>query len=132
VISCLQRKLGVAETDPAIRAATIAHLKLARTPDAEVALCDAIGPYVRANVGDSYPEEGSPDDLISVQNAARYDQTLDCAKRALAQGGFSCHGRYWLAWWVQRTGGSASAPICPGMTGEAITAKSGPRELSFE
>lgn len=130
VIECLEKKLGTPESDAAIRGAVIAHLKRAGTPEAGIATCRAIGPYTRANVTDAVPEEGSGDDLIGVQNALAWEQTLACVQKAYAQGGYSCPGRYWLAWWIVRTGGHAVAPSCPGMTSESISSP-GPREISF-
>lgn len=130
VVECLEKKLGTVETDAAIRGAVIAHLKLAGTEEARRTTCAAIGPYTRANVTDTVPEEGSGDDLISVQNALDWERTLSCVQKAYAQGGYTCHGRYWLAWWIVRTGGHAMAPSCPGMTSESIQS-SGPREISF-
>ncbi len=130
VIDCLEKKLGTTEPDAAIRAAVIGHLKIANTAEAQNTACRAIGPYTRANVTDAVPEEGSGDDLVGVQNALNWEQTLSCVQKAYAQGGYTCHGRYWLAWWIVRTGGHAVAPSCPGMTTDAVSSP-GPREISF-
>ena len=130
VMECLEKKLGTVETDAAIRGAVIAQVKTAATTEAIIASCRAIGPFTRANVTDAVPEEGSSDDLIAVQNALDWQNTLACVQKAYAQGGYTCHGKYWLAWWIVRTGGHAIAPTCPGMTGESISSP-GPREISF-
>lgn len=133
VSTCLGKKLGDPEPSEPIRGVVIALLKSAATVEAKNALCDGIGPYTRANVADKVPEEGSAGDLITVQNTLDWDRSYACVQKALAQGGYTCEGKYWLSWWAVRLGGHASAAKCPGMAADAEDIKSsGPHEVSFE
>lgn len=124
-LDCLKKRLLTEEKSPKVRESTLKAIYASPDDLAPRILCDAVGPFVRMYVGE-VPVHKQPGgaDILKHQNNRDYENTHDCAKRALAQGGHSCWGRWYLADWVERTGGNAFKPTCKGMDK--------PGEISFE
>ena len=126
-LKCLEKRLRTEEKSDTVRKSTLKALYASPSDQGPKILCDAVGPFVRMYI-DEVPVHKQPDpkayDILYHQNNRDYENTHDCAKRALGQGGHSCWGRWYLADWVEQTGGDAFKPTCKGMDK--------PGEISFE
>ena len=117
-LDCLKKRLLTEEKSDAVRKSTLKAIYASPDDYAPKVLCDAVGPFVRMYI-DEVPVHKQPDsdayDIVKHQNNRDFENTHDCAKRALSQGGHSCWGKWYLADWVERMGGNAFKPTCKGM-----------------
>jgi len=122
-LQCLKKRLLTEEKSDTVRKSTLKAIYASPSDKAPGILCNAVGPFVRMYV-DEVPVHKQPVsdayDIMKHQNNRDYENSHDCAKRALAMGGHSCWGRWYLADWVERTGGSAFKPTCKGMDNPGV------------
>jgi hypothetical protein len=114
-LDCLQKRLLTREESDTVRESTMKAIYASPDPYAPKILCDAIGPFVRMNVGELPVHKMSGADIVKHQNNRDYENSLECVQRALRQGGYSCWGRWYLAQWTVDLGGKAFRPTCKGM-----------------
>jgi hypothetical protein len=126
-IACLAARIGL-ETDAMTDAAVLDTLKASSDPAAAKALCDGIGPWVKTHVKDALPEE--PAGILRAQNDRDPEKSYDCAAAAMKQaGGFTCHGREYVAAFYKDVGGKVGVPDCDGKRKGGGRASN---EVSFE
>lgn len=114
-LDCLEKRLKQREDDSGVREATLEAIYSSPNPRSPKILCENIGPFLRMYVGDLPVTRMDGADIIKYQNNRDYENSYDCVRRAAAQGGFSCWGRYYLAVWTNDLGGKAHKPTCKGM-----------------
>lgn len=112
LLDCLSQRLTTREDSSAVRLATIKALETSPSDKAADTLCKAIGPILRMYM-DRPIGELSGVDVITAQNNRDWERSLECVQAARSQGGYSCHGRAFLGYWVNELGGNAHVPKCP-------------------
>jgi hypothetical protein len=126
-LACLGARLAV-ETDPQADAAVLDALESSGAPEAADALCKGIAPWVKAHVTDQVPEDAAG--ILRAQNDRDPDHSYDCAATAMKQaGGFTCHGREYVATFYKDVGGKVGVPDCDGKRKSSGGASN---EVSFE
>ncbi|MBN2799848.1 MAG: HEAT repeat domain-containing protein [Deltaproteobacteria bacterium] len=114
-IACLKQRLQEEEPSPKVRRATLDALGASPAQEAADALCESIGPFLKANVQDQIAETMPDVDIIRVHNERDWERSYACVQGAIARGGQSCYGRNHLGRWFRTFGGQAPTPWCPGM-----------------
>lgn len=112
---CLIRKVQSTEDDGTVREAVLDAIWRSSREEVSDALCKEIGPYVRRYIKDKIGFDVPGGDIVRAQNNNHWESSYACVERALAQGGYSCYGRNYLAHWFNELGGKATPPLCPGM-----------------
>lgn len=112
---CLRKRMEKRENDGSVREAILGAMKTSPHGEVQKALCDFMGPWVRMYVKDKPFDEVDGSGIFAAQNHNHWENSYACVKRALAQGGYSCWARNYLAIAFRELGGSAHAPRCPGM-----------------
>ncbi len=112
---CLIKRLKKKEEDGSVRVAMLEAIKTSPHKDISKALCDQIGPYTRMYVTDDWFDRIPGSDIADAQNHNHWEASYDCVNKALAQGGYSCYARNYLAISFEQLGGKAKAPRCAGM-----------------
>ena len=127
-LACLRARLTTEEAEPTVRAAVLAAVKASSSPLAADLLCEAIPGWVTMYVKDAAPEES--DSILRAQNDRDQARSYDCVQAALRRGGgYSCHGREYVASFFRELGGKAPVPACDGKRSRGGAASN---EVSFE
>jgi hypothetical protein len=114
-VECLRQRLLKLDEDAGSRQALLDALQASPREDASAALCDGIGPWVRMYIKDRDVGKVGGADIVEAQNNNHWEASFDCVSKALAQGGYTCYARNYLAHWSKQLGGSITPPWCPGM-----------------
>ncbi len=114
-VACLREKAFTVEEDGSVRGALITVLKSSPNDNAPAVLCDAIPFYMKTYIEDAGPENVPGTDLAQAQNDRDWENSYDCFAKAMRNtGGWSCHGKKYVAAWYREVGGTAYLPNCPG------------------
>lgn len=114
-VDCLRARLLTLEDDATVRQAVLDALKTSPDEGASAALCESIGPFVRMYIKDKDVGKTGGADIVEAQNHNHWEVSYQCVQGALAQGGYTCYARNYLAHWFKQLGGDITPPWCPGM-----------------
>ena len=114
-LDCLKARLMALEEDSTVRQSTMDAVKASPSDRAADILCEVVGPFARLHIVDKIQHEIPGTDIVKAQNDRDWERSLECAKRAYNMGGHSCFSKNYLAHWIRELGGTAHAPMCPGM-----------------
>ncbi|MEE2750307.1 MAG: hypothetical protein VX519_02670 [Myxococcota bacterium] len=114
-LACLKKKLFTQEDDGKVRQATLEALKASPRDDVGKILCDAIPWWVRTYVEDKHPDKMEGANIIEAQNTRDFENTESCLRKAWNAGGYTCHGRQYVAAWASDyIYFNPRVPKCPG------------------
>ena len=114
-LACLKKKLFTKEEDGKVRQATLEALKASPRDDVGKILCDAIPWWVRTYVEDKHPDKMEGANIIEAQNTRDFENTEACLRKAWSAGGYTCHGRQYVAAWASDyIYFNPRVPKCPG------------------
>ncbi|NCG18934.1 MAG: hypothetical protein GWP91_07975 [Rhodobacterales bacterium] len=114
-IDCLAKRLITFEESGTVRQSTLDALGASPSEHAALALCDSMGPFLRLHLKDDLQHKTPGTDIFKAQNDRDWERSYDCVGKAISAGGLSCYARNYLGHKFRELGGSAAAPLCPGM-----------------
>lgn len=118
-IDCLEKRILTEEESPLVRQALMDALKASPSDAVKPVLCKAV-PVIARHIDTQVPDgdkDTSGTHIMKAQNDRDWEASFDCAGKALAQGGYTCAGKWYLTNWYNTLGGSRPLPTCPGLPG---------------